>query len=235
MADGAVCLAYVHSNQVTHSWHQSILDMLAHDIDGDQRLVKGGFISSRYGTGEIVEARNSTVSSFLDGEAEWLLWTDTDMGFAADSLTRLLGSADPVERPIVGALCFSWQEYASDGMGGWRAKPMPTLFRWVKVDAEREGFAAWLDYPRDELLRVAATGSAFILIHRDALVKVRESCGETWYTRVVNPSTQQLLGEDLSFCVKAATCGLPIYVDTRVKTTHQKTIWVAEEDFAWAR
>lgn len=234
MGDGAVCVAYVHSSQVTHSWHQSILDLLAHDIEGEQRLVKGGFIASRYGTGEIVAARNQTVERFIEGEADWLLWTDTDMGFAADSLARLLASADPVERPIVGGLCFAWQEYASDGMGGWRAKPLPTLYRWVK-DAEREGFAAWLDYPRDELLRVSATGSAFILVHRDALMKIGEAYGANWYTRVVNPTSQQLLGEDLSFCMKAGICGLPIYVDTRVKTTHQKTIWVAEEDYAWAR
>ena len=84
-------------------------------------------------------------------------------------------------------------------------------------------------------MRVSATGSAFILVHRDALMKIGEAYGANWYTRVVNPTSQQLLGEDLSFCMKAGICGLPIYVDTRVKTTHQKTIWVAEEDYAWAR
>lgn len=234
MTDGAVCLAYVHSEQVAHSWHLSVMDMLAYDVAHSQQLVNGGFMAMRCGTGGIVEARNQATAKFLDGDAEWLLWVDTDMGFPADALPRLLASADPTERPIVGGLCFSWREYATDGMGGFRTKPVPTIFRWAKADSEREGFTAWLDYPRDEVVQCAATGSAFILIHRDALTKVGDQYGPNWYARMTNPTTGQLLSEDLSFCAKAVAAGYPIHVDTRVKTSHMKTTWVSEDDFAWS-
>lgn len=234
MKEGTVCLAYVHSEQVAHSWHRSVMDLLAHDVAHDQALVRGGFMAMRYATGGIVEARNQAAATFLEGQAEWLLWVDTDMGFAADSLTRLLAAADATERPILGGLCFSWREYATDGLGGFRTKPVPTLYRWVKADAEQQGFTAWLDYPRDEVVEVAATGSAFILIHRDVLAKIAEAYGPNWYARMTNPTTGQLLSEDLSFCAKAVACGYPVHVDTRIKTSHMKTLWVGEDDYRWA-
>lgn len=232
MIDGSVCLAYVHSNEVAHSWHLSVMDLLAYDIGHEQRVMRGGFLAMRCGTGGIVSARNETAAMFLKGDAEWLLWVDTDMGFAPDTADRLLASADPVERPIVGGLCFAQQEYAPDGMGGFRTRPSPTLYQWAQTGDERQGFTAWLDYPRDELTQVAATGSACILIHRDVFTKVADQYGPAWYARMTNPTTSQLLSEDLSFCAKAVACGYPIHVDTRVKTSHLKPVWLGERDYA---
>lgn len=231
MTGESVCLAYVHDTEVAHSWHQSLLGLISHDGSGARHLAGGGIVASRHGTDGLVEARNRTVSTFLEGEADWLLWTDTDMGFAADSLDRLLAAADPTERPIVGGLCFSWQEYEEDGLQGWRTQPLPTLFHWATTDAGRKGLAPWLDYPPDEVVQVAATGSAFVVIHRDVFLKLREECGANWYARIRNPSSGQMLGEDLSFCVKAGTLGFPVHVHTGVKTNHQKTVWVSEDIF----
>ena len=228
--NGSACLAYVHSNEVAHSWHLSVVSMLGHDLANQQRLLRGGYLGMRYGSGGIVDARNATAEQFLQGDGEWLFWTDTDMGFAQDTLDRLVAAADPAERPIVGALCFSQQEYALDGMGGHRTRPCPTLFRWVEVGDGRQGFTAWLDYPREELVEVAATGSACIVIHRDVLGKVAEQYGPNWYGRMTNPTTGQVLSEDLSFCARAVACGYPIFVDTRVKTTHLKQVWLGEDD-----
>lgn len=228
--DGSVCLAYVHGHEVAYSWHLSVVGLLGYDLASQQRVLRGGYLGMRYGTGGIVDARNATVEEFLRGEGEWLFWTDTDMGFAPDTLDRLLDAADPVERPIVGALCFSQQEYALDGMGGHRTRPRPTLFRWVEVGDGCQGFTAWLDYPREQLVEVAATGSACILIHRDVLGKVAEQYGPNWYGRMANPTTGQVLSEDLSFCARAVACGYPIFVDTRVKTTHLKQVWLGAED-----
>ena len=55
----------------------------------------------------LVDSRNTVVAAFLDGtDDDWFWWLDDDMGFAPDTLDRLRLAADPVERPIVGALCF---------------------------------------------------------------------------------------------------------------------------------
>ncbi|WP_433520134.1 hypothetical protein ACQP2T_63380 (plasmid) [Nonomuraea sp. CA-143628] len=230
--DGSACLAYVHGHEVAYSWHQSVVGLLGYDLAKERRVLRGGYLGMRYGTGGIVDARNATVARFLQGEGEWLFWTDTDMGFTEDTLDRLVAAADPAERPIVGALCFSQQEYALDGMGGHRTRPCPTLFRWAEVGDGRQGFTAWLDYPREQLVEVAATGSACIVIHRDVLGKVTEQYGQNWYGRMANPTTGLVLSEDLSFCARAVACGYPIFVDTRVKTTHLKQVWIGEDVYS---
>jgi hypothetical protein len=58
--------------------------------------------------------------------------------------------------------------------------------------------------------------------------------GPHWYSRLTNPTTGQLLSEDLSFCARAVQADFPIHVDTSVKTTHMKTQWVSEADYRWA-
>jgi hypothetical protein len=225
------CLAYVHGHEVAYSWHQSVMGLLGYDLANHQRLLRGGYLGMRYGTGGIVDARNATVAQFLQGAGEWLFWTDTDMGFAEDTLDRLIAAADPQTRPIVGALCFALQEYALDGLGGHRTRPCPTLYRWAQVGDGRQGFTAWLDYPREQLVEVAGTGSACIVIHRQVLAAVAEKYGPNWYSRMANPTTSQLLSEDLAFCARAVTCGFPVFVDTRVKTTHLKQVWVGEDTY----
>jgi GT2 family glycosyltransferase len=230
---GSVTLAYLHSNEVAHSWHLCVLNLLTYDLQNQQRIARGSFMATRCGTGGIVEGRNAAVERFLKTDAEWLMWVDTDMGFAPDSVERLIASADPVERPIVGGLCFTQKETETDGMGGFRTQPSPTVFKWVDAGEGRQGFTPWYDYPSNEVIPVAATGSAFILIHRTVLEKLGED-GPHWYSRLTNPSTNQLLSEDLSFCGRAVAAGFPIYVDTSVKTTHMKTQWVSEADYRWA-
>lgn len=235
--DGVV-LAYVGSNEVTYSWHQSLTRLRDLDSQLHRRMHPdsgGGFISIRHGTGGLVAGRNQAVHEFLTEfpDAQWLFWLDTDMGFPADTLELLIGAADPVERPIVGALCFSLRELDPDGMGGWRTQPVPTIYDWIHVpdgEAEASGYAVRWDYPPDTVTQCHATGSACVLIHRSALERIGAKF-DTWYDRVPNPSTSQFLGEDLSFCVRASALDIPIFVDTRVKTTHSKRVWVSEDDY----
>lgn len=228
MADGSVLLAYVHGPQVAHSWHSSLVGLLAHDAGHERRVSRGGVLATRCKTDGLAEARNAAVAQFLDSDVEWLMWVDTDMGFDPDSVDRLLAVADRTERPIVGGLCFRLWESEPDGMGGWRTAPQPTLFRWAEVDGQ-QGYKIDLAYA-EGLVEVDATGSAFVLIHRDVLAKVGDAYGPYWYTRMPVPSAGVLLGEDLSFCRRATSLGFPVVVDTRVKTTHMKTVWVGEAD-----
>lgn len=231
-------LAYVGSNEVTYSWHQSLTRLRDLDSQLHRRMHPdngGGFISIRHGTGGLVAGRNQAVHEFLAEfpDAQWLFWLDTDMGFPADALELLIGAADPVQRPIVGALCFSLRELDPDGAGGWRTQPVPTIYDWIHVpdgDDEASGYAVRWDYPPDTVTRCHATGSACVLIHRSVLEKIEAKFG-TWYDRVPNPSTSQFLGEDLSFCVRAGALDIPIFVDTRVKTTHSKRVWISEDDY----
>jgi len=235
-ADAKVVLAYVVSNEVAYSWHRSMMALVGFDSAGAGRLkAPGGYLAIKYGTGGLIEARNQAVHEFLEDypDADWLFWLDTDMGFSPDALELLVAAADPELRPIVGGLCFAQREDESDGMGGWRVQPTPTIYDWITL-ADQSGYAVRWDYPRDTVTQCHATGSACVLIHRRVLEAMRDEF-HTWYDRVPNPSTKQLFSEDLSFCVRAGALGFPVFVDTRVKTSHYKHQWVAEEDYVRQR
>lgn len=240
----AVTVAYLHFNEVTYSWHRSMIELVGWDFANHARIIRGGYIAMRTGTDGIVEGRNTAVKEFLaDRDAEWLWWVDTDMGFYPDTVDRLLEAADPDERPIVGGLCFSQREVNPDGMGGWRCQATPTVFDWTTIDVydertdqlrvkigEQQGFAVRWDYPVNTVTRCSGTGSACVVIHRSVFEKIGDKFG-TWYTRVPNLSTGQLVSEDLSFCIRAGALGIPVHVHTGVSTTHAKRLWLAEEDY----
>lgn len=188
---------------------------------------EGGFIAMRYGSGGLVEARNRVASLMLDRDVEWLFWIDTDMGFAPDTIDRLLEAADPTDRPVIGGLCYVSHEYATDDMGGYRTEPIPTVYQWSQQPDGRIGFTARHDYPRDELVKCDATGSACILIHRSVLERI----GSNWYSPKLNANTGESYGEDMSFCIRMMEHEIPLYVHTGVKTTHLKPVWLSEAHF----
>ncbi len=228
MADGRVLLAYVHEHEVSHSFLRSMVGLIRHDAMNGGHLA--GDITVRCGFQGVPAARNEGVRRFLGVETEepidWLLWLDTDMGFAPDTLDRLLAAADPVERPMVGALCWAQKMPDEDGLGGYSTTAVPTLYDWHS-DEERKGFIGRTEYPKDELLRIAGTGSACILIHRRVFECIALTQREPWYQPVVNPTTGQPIGEDLSFCLRCAIAGIPIHVHTGIRTSHHKSVWLS--------
>lgn len=228
---GAAVLAYVHTERVSYSWHHSVVELIAYDFANACRVARGGFIGMHCGTDGLVDARNETIKTFLDErQAEWLFWTDTDMGFRPDTLERLLTAADPEHRPIVGALAFSQRQTDLDGMGGWRTSATPTVFDWQEHDG-KTGFAVRFDYARNTVTQVAGTGSACILIHRSALEAMGEKFGPVWYNRIPNQSMGKMTSEDLSFCMRAGALGIPVHVHTGVQATHHKPVWLQEDDY----
>ena len=235
----AVTVAYVHDTEVAHSWQASFLNLIGYDMANNGRVVEGGWIAVRCGTDGLVAARNWAVEKFLaDGKADWLWWVDTDMGFAPDTVDRLLAVADPTERPIVGGLCFASKGVSPDGMGGYRNAAVPTIFDWTGA-----GFQGVKQYPLDTLMRCAGTGTGCVLIHRSVLEAIADKYGPAWYEKAPNPHARtspddesrspagRFISEDLSFCLRAGSLGFPVHVDTSVKTTHLKHVWLSEDDY----
>ena len=232
----AVTVAYVHPNEVTTSWHHSLLNLIGWDLGHGCHVARGGWIGIRcYGADGIPAARNNAVKQFLESDAEWLFWIDTDMGFEPDAVDRLLEVADPETRPIVGGLCFAQKQTVPDGMGGWRTALAPTIYDWTTIEATGEtGFLSRREYPINSLIQCAGTGSACILIHRSVFEHLAADGRGDWYDRIPNPTANgRLLGEDLSFCLRAGAAGIPLHVHTGVRTTHFKPAWLGEEDY-WA-
>ena len=93
-----------------------------------------GFAAGRAGPLQLIDGRNKVCKAALESDAEWLWMIDTDMGFKPDTVAHLLAVADPVERPVVGALAFSLREAGSDGYGGMVTFASPTIC-WMDVAA----------------------------------------------------------------------------------------------------
>jgi hypothetical protein len=229
---GTVQAGYLHPNTVSHSWHQSMLSLMAYDANSHARLLRtAGPMMMRADTGALVEARNDVIAAFLDGtEHDWLWFVDTDMGFSADTVDRLVAAAEQAGGGAVGALCFGWRELEHDGMGGRRAIPVPTLFQLASEPDGTLGFAVQWDYPRSQLVQVAGTGAGCLLLHRELLMKIRAAYGDYWCDRV-KYANGSVISEDLSLCYRIGSVGEPLYVDTRIKTTHHKQLWVSETDY----
>lgn len=206
---GSAVIAYVHGGTVRAEFMASVLAEV---------LSPGSPVTAVDETGSgpnISRARNTLCQRFLDDEAgaEWLWMTDTDMVFAPGALSRLIAAADPAERPVVGALCYSQHPDTRE--------PVPVMYEL----ADRDGpvFVPYRTWPEDACVPVAATGAACLLVHRRALERIREVTGEPaapWFREAV--AGGQLIGEDLTFCLRAAAAGIPVHVHTGVQCGHMK-------------
>lgn len=230
--DGVV-LAYVHpGTHVQHSFLASLLGVVITDQKAHRRLdCVGGPLAVRCSTGDLRDARNQAAKFLLDSTAKWLLFIDTDMGFHPDTMERLLATADRTCAKIVGGLTFGWRSATPDGMGGFLGEPFPVMFEWQK-DPEGQvcGVREIEQFEPGSVVQVAATGAACLLIHREVLEKIASESGPVWFDHTTYVDGRRV-SEDLSFCFRAAAVGEPIVVDTSIRTSHAKTIWVDDRVF----
>jgi len=209
MADHAV-IGYVHGGTVRAEFCASLISLVmegATPLDAVLTLESGPNIST---------ARNKIVRDFLDRQsAPWLLMCDTDMVLQPDALDRLIAAADPAERPVLGALCFSLDA----------GEQVCTMYELTEPAPGRVAFARYTQWPEDSVMRVSATGAACLLLHRDALEAVEKHAGDVaapWF-RETGAGPMALMGEDMTFCLRCAAAGIPVHVHTGVRAGHMKT------------
>ena len=171
----------------------------------------------------ISTARNKICADFLTRPTPWLLMVDTDMVFAPDALDRLVAVADPVERPIVGALCYSQNDGAAD--------PYPTMYELTQKESGELAFARPAGWAEDTCVKVSATGAACLLMHRDALELVRKTSKDPaapWFRESAVGAPLSLMGEDMTFCLRAGAAGIPVHVHTGVQVGHMKPVMLGK-------
>lgn len=239
VAEGTVVVGFLDPGQWSACFGLSYRDLCLYDALSSQRIVRQGGRELRAvtGAGGIPTNRNRMARDFLDNtDGEWLFTVDTDMGFASDTVDRLVKSADPELRPVMGGLCFAClRKKPPEGhtLYAERFLIQPTVYEYVEIDGE-VGFRPILDYPRDQVVKVAGTGAACLLIHRGALEKVRARYGDAWFDPITHPTglkgKPRTFSEDLSFCVRLQAVDLPVHVDTSVHTTHEKGALYLDED-----
>ena len=219
-----VALAYLHSDELAANFHASLFNLFGYDMSHEGRILH--HIRIKTTLMGLPQARNRACQETLDSPCQWLFFVDSDMGFEPWALDQLLLFADPVERPIVGGLCFSQRTEEIDGRNGFRCYPRVTIFEWREQEDGSHRFNGALHYPINTLVRCGATGGAFVLIHRSVLEKI----GGDWFTQTPD-ETGQMQGEDISFFDRCRKLEIPVHIHTGIRTTHYKHLWLAEEDF----
>lgn len=149
----------------------------------------------------VYTAREEAAKAFLEGDYDALLFVDSDMVVPVDLLTRLIET----DKDIVSALAF-------------RRTPgyEPCIFKECnETDAK-----FYLDYPKG-LTEIEGVGMACTLIKR----KVFETVPQPWYF------PHKVLGEDLSFCVRARKAGFRIYCDTTLICGHCNVETIGEAHY----
>jgi cellulose synthase/poly-beta-1,6-N-acetylglucosamine synthase-like glycosyltransferase len=138
----------------------------------------------------VYTAREEAARTFLQGEYDALLFVDSDMVVPPDLLTRLIGH----DKDIVSALAF---------------RRTPGYEPCIFMECNEQDAKFYLDYPKG-LTEIEGVGMACTLIKR----KVFETVPEPWFF------PHKILGEDLSFCVRAREAGFKIYCDTTLICGH---------------
>lgn len=211
-ATDRVVIAYIHPGETSAYFTQSLMNLLMFDQATSRRVV--GCLNE-WSSANVSSSRNSLTQQFLDNyDAEWLLWIDADMAFEHNSLDRLLQSANKDTHPIVGGLCF----------GATMGRLFPTIYQMAKNADAAITTVRVNDYPQDSLVPCAATGSAFVLIHRTVLEDMRAknfNAAFPWYQET--ELAGQPCGEDITFCLRAGIVGHAVHVDTGLLIGHHKS------------
>lgn len=236
MKRGSVVPGFLDDGHWSACFGLSYLELTLRDLGHKQRIIRenGLYLRKCAGTAGIPDGRNEVAARFLDEtDGEWLWFVDTDMGFAPDTVDRLVASADRATRPVMGGLCFAQRRIEPRPFHASRFGIIPTVYQYVETDDE-VGFAPIEAYDVDTVIEVSGTGAACLLIHRSALEKVRASYGDAWFDPAKHPTglkgKPRTFSEDLSFCVRLAAVGVPVHVDTAVKTVHEKGGIFLDED-----
>lgn len=209
-----VVIGYVHPGVVRAEFCRSMLNTVVANRDTVDAV-----ISIQSGP-LLATARNDLVRMFLkDHRASWLFMVDTDMVFTPDAVTRLIRSAHPNDRPILGGLCFS------DGPDG----PEPVLYELGDAEGGGAAFSKYTVWPEDDVMQVGGTGAACLLVHRSVFKRLQHGWGPEksdpvfpWF-RESSLAGRRALGEDLTFCLRAQSAGIPVHVHTGVQVGHMKT------------
>lgn len=175
-------------------------------------------------SGNLAKARNRLVVEFLDNhtDCDWLWFCDTDMVFSPDTLHRLIARAIQCDVQTLGALCVL---VTADGA-------IPTMFIPDTDSVTR----VMLDYVEDQVAEVAATGTGCLVVHRDVLADMRDQANgspNAWFGYDVHhtPAGEWVMGEDISFCLRARDAGHDVHVDTTLHVGHHKgpKVWWPED------
>lgn len=196
-----ITIGCVHPGDLSWELHESIrrMDLTTgiHEIG-----VKSGPLIAR--------ARNEIVEAFLKElpDSEHLLMVDTDIRFFPDDVEKLVKA----DRPIISALYTGLH---------------PSAESFPVGSVRREGSLVkltWEDLPKSGITPIAGCGMGMCLIKREVLETLAaQRKGRKLWPFAETEIANEVMGEDITFCVRAEAFGFQTYLDVDVPVGHVKS------------
>ena len=209
--DPRIGIGHVTDENISHIFYSSMIGLLAYRLP----QIRNRVLSAQGDPGHLDVGRNKVVQEFLKTQLEWLLWIDTDMAFQPREFDIICESMHAEERPMVSGLYYS-------------SERRPVAFRNALHPADGRVYADPIPEPdEDGLVEVDGVGFGFVMVHRSLLVEVSEAFGPShphrpWFDCSDFGPYQEPPSEDLSFCHRVRSLGVPIYVHTGARIGHVK-------------
>lgn len=185
---------------------QMMMDMATKGWESNIFYAEGTLISSQ---------RNKIAQTAVDEDYDYLFFIDTDVNHSHDDLYRMLDvTEDPdADVRIIGGLYY-----------GRRAPHRPMVFSEYTGEHFTGIKQPDIDAYDGKPFPCAGIGTGFLLIDIEVLKKMNEpeyikKRGHPFSHLLMENGVQ--LGEDLSFCVRAAECGYQIWCHPGVDLEHE--------------
>lgn len=225
-----VAVGYPMGGSVTGPFHGSMQRLLSYEIrkPTHERLMA----KEMHAQGLYVGANRQILAErFMAGDSDWLLQIDTDIEFPVTIIEDMLRIAGD-ERLILGAnVPLGDPRLGAHQTCAYRMSDTPGLFDNISR------------MPSD-LFKCDAIATACVLIHRQAFDAIEAVEGQAWFLTKRFPASQTApdtprvdmrnfrwreLGEDLSFCIRAADAGIDIWCAYVRGLKHYKTCALSDD------
>lgn len=145
---------------------------------------------------------------------DWVLWVDSDIVLTEEALQKVWSVAEKNTRPVVTGTYFISKENEQSVMA-----PYPAVFNWVEEDDYKIAYLHPL--PKDAVVKVGSAGFGFVLMHRNAITKMREVHGAVPYFNETGVG-EQFVSEDINFFRLMHKADVPLYTHTGALVKHMK-------------
>ena len=144
---------------------------------------------------------------------DWILWVDSDIVLTEAALQLVWNAADPEDRPVVTGTYFISKENEGSVMA-----PYPAVFNWTDNDYK---IAYLHPLPANALLKVGSAGFGFVLMHRNAITRMRQVHGSKPYFNETGVG-EEFVSEDINFFRMMHKAAVPLYTHTGALVKHMK-------------